>query len=59
LHKISHEFLKRTFLGVRGDHDHAMDCEMNSKCPGELNIISAITRKWGERLLSSEEGGFW
>ncbi|MCK5391928.1 MAG: hypothetical protein KAJ31_05830 [Deltaproteobacteria bacterium] len=33
---------KGCFWGIRGDHDHAMDCGINSKCHGELNIISAI-----------------
>ena len=31
---------------------------INSKCPGELNTISDITREWGEEFLSSEEVGF-
>ncbi len=46
------------FWGVRGDHDHAMAYGINSKCPGELNSISEITREWGEGFLSSEEVGF-
>jgi len=46
------------FWGVRGDHDHAMAYGINSKCPGELNTISAVTREWGEGFLSSEEIGF-
>ncbi len=49
---------KGRFWGVRGDHDHAMAYAIDSKCPGELNIISAITREWGEGFLSSEEIGF-
>jgi putative phosphoesterase len=49
---------KGRFWGVRGDHDHAMAYGINSKCPEELNIISAITREWGEGFLSSEEIGF-
>ena len=31
---------------------------INSKCPGELSSISAVTREWGEEFLSSEEVGF-
>ncbi|GJM15155.1 MAG: phosphoesterase [Thermodesulfobacteriota bacterium] len=46
------------FWGVRGDHDHAMAYGINSKCPGELNTISTVTREWGEEFLSSEEIGF-
>lgn len=46
------------FWGVRGDHDHAMAFGIDSKCPGELNNISNITREWGEGFLSSEEVGF-
>ncbi|MEX0999513.1 MAG: metallophosphoesterase family protein [Thermodesulfobacteriota bacterium] len=49
---------KGHFWGVRGDHDHAMAYGINSKCPGELNTISDITREWGEGFLSSEEVGF-
>ncbi len=49
---------KTRFWGVRGDHDHAMAYGINSKCPGELNSISAVTREWGEEFLSSEEVGF-
>lgn len=49
---------KSRFWGVRGDHDHAMAYGINSKCPGELNSISAMTREWGEEFLSSEEVGF-
>ena len=49
---------KARFWGVRGDHDHAMAYGINSKCPGELNSISAVTREWGEGFLSSEEVGF-
>ena len=49
---------KARFWGVRGDHDHAMAYGINSKCPGELNSISAVTREWGEEFLSSEEVGF-
>ena len=49
---------KGRFWGVRGDHDHAMAYGINSKCPGELNLISDITREWGEGFLSSEEVGF-
>ena len=49
---------KTHFWGVRGDHDHAMAYGINSKCPGELNTASNITREWGEGFLSSEEVGF-
>ncbi len=49
---------KGRFGGVRGDHDHAMAYGIDSKCPGELNAISDITREWGESFLSSEEIGF-
>jgi len=49
---------KGRFWGVRGDHDHAMAYGINSKCPGELNSLSDITREWGEGFLSSEEVGF-
>ena len=50
---------KGRFRGVRGgDHDHALAYGINSKCPGELSVISAITREWGEGFLSSEEVGF-
>lgn len=49
---------KAHFWWVRGDHDHAMAYGINSKCPGELNTISDITREWGEEFLSSEEVGF-
>jgi putative phosphoesterase len=49
---------KGHFWGVRGDHDHAMAYGINSKCPGELNTISNVTREWGEGFLSSEEVGF-
>lgn len=49
---------KARFWGVRGDHDHAMAYGINSKCPGELNSISAVTREWGEGFLSDEEVGF-
>jgi putative phosphoesterase len=49
---------KGRFWGVRGDHDHAMAYGINSKCPGELNTISDITREWGEGFLCSEEVGF-
>jgi len=49
---------KTRFWGVRGDHDHAMAYGINSKCPGELNSLSDITREWGEGFLSSEEVGF-
>jgi len=38
---------KGRFRGVRGDHDHALAYGINSKCPGELSAISAITREWG------------
>jgi len=49
---------KTHFWGVRGDHDHAMAFGIESKCPGELNTISSITREWGEGFLSSEDVGF-
>lgn len=49
---------KGHFWGVRGDHDHALAYGINSKCPGELNTLSDITREWGEGFLSSEEVGF-
>jgi putative phosphoesterase len=49
---------KGRFWGVRGDHDHAMAYGINSKCPGELNSLSDITREWGEGFLSSAEVGF-
>lgn len=49
---------KAHFWGVRGDHDHAMAYGINSKCPGDLNTISDVTREWGEGFLSSEEVGF-
>ena len=49
---------KTHFWGVRGDHDHAMAYGINSKCPGELNSISNVTREWGEDFLTSKEVGF-
>lgn len=49
---------KGHYWGVRGDHDHALAYGINSKCPGELNALSDITREWGEGFLSSEEVGF-